>query len=411
VTVPQPLTVVTNWGAAGIPWLAGLIAAIAAIGFFYWRALQRARPLSPTSALVLAVAALVASWCLPVLFSSDVYAYAAYGEMARIGLNPYAHAPTNLDDPVVRAAQVQWVTAFPTCVYGPAFVEFARSLVSLLAPLGMLAQLDGFRLASSIALLLCVPLAGAAFGGDCTARRRATVALGLNPVVIWSAAEGHNDAQALVLVLAGFALVHRGFAALGAAVAALSALLKAPGIAAAIALGSVDRRARLGAIAGACAVLALGVPVVTVASKQLVAHGTYAPQASLQAIVAPLGPIVSFAAAALVSVLLLRKGVTILRWRNAEGWIWLALAAWVLIPNPYPWYSTWLVAAAAMAPRSRAGAVAILLSFTSLLRYVPDAIGTPAPLLGCALGVAAAMPLALLAVPGIMSDPHDPPND
>ena len=28
---------------------------------------------------------------VPVLFSSDVYAYAAYGEMARIGLNPVSY--------------------------------------------------------------------------------------------------------------------------------------------------------------------------------------------------------------------------------------------------------------------------------------------------------------------------------
>ena len=69
------------------------------------------------------------------------------------------------------------------------------------------------------------------------------------------------------------------------------------------------------------------------------------------------------------------------------------LAAWVLVPNPYPWYGLWLVALAGLAPRSRAGAVAILLSLTALLRYVPDAIAIPSPPIGVALGIAAALPL------------------
>ncbi len=79
-----------------------------------------------------------------------------------------------------------------------------------------------------------------------------------------------------------------------------------------------------------------------------------------------------------------------------EGWIWLGLAAWVLVPNPYPWYGIWLVAAAALEPRSRAAGAAILLSLVALLRYIPDAVATPAPALSAALGVLAALPLLLL---------------
>ena len=71
----------------------------------------------------------------------------------------------------------------------------------------------------------------------------------------------------------------------------------------------------------------------------------------------------------------------LLRCQQDEGWVWLGIAAWAVIPNPYPWYSLWLVAVAALSLRSRAAAVAIALSLTSVLRYVPDAAGAlPAPL-------------------------------
>lgn len=81
--------------------------------------------------------------------------------------------------------------------------------------------------------------------------------------------------------------------------------------------------------------------------------------------------------------------------RLDEGWIWLGIAAWVLVPNPYPWYGLWLVALAALAPHAPVGRGAILLSLTSVLRYIPDAAGTPHPPLSVALGIAAVLPLVV----------------
>jgi len=86
----------------------------------------------------------------------------------------------------------------------------------------------------------------------------------------------------------------------------------------------------------------------------------------------------------------------------------------MLIPNPYPWYGLWLLALAAMAPQSRAGRAAVLLSMTSLLRYAPDAIALPPAGAQVALGLLATLPLVTLlprrrlrfvARPVIMSDP------
>jgi hypothetical protein len=164
-------------------------------------------------------------------------------------------------------------------------------------------------------------------------------------------------------------------------------------VAAAIGLAIEQRGARIGALAGIAIAVALSSPMIAGVATQLAPHGTYAPQASLQAIFRPLGVFVSCAAAFVAGALLARRGVALLRRRFLEGWIWLGLAAWVLVPNPYPWYGLWLVALAGLAPRSRAGAVAILLSLTALLRYVPDAIAIPSPALAVALGITATLPL------------------
>jgi hypothetical protein len=399
----QPLHVATDWAAAGAVPLGALLATVAVAAFFYWRMLARTDALPLPIVLALSAAGLAIAWCAPVLFSSDVYAYAAYGEMARIGLNPYFPAPVPASDVVVRAAQLQWGNAFPICVYGPAFVGVARAIVTLVAPFGQLAQLQAFRVTACVAFLFCVVLAYAAYRGDRTARLRAAATIGLNPVAIWSVAEGHNDAIALLGVLAGFVLLRRGFFNVGAAVVALSGLIKPPGIAAAIALAAVERRARIGAILGVIIVLGLSFPLAAGIATQLAPHGTYAPQASLQAIVAPISPAAARGLALAVSALIAMRAVALLRRRETTGWIWLGLAAWVLLPNPYPWYALWLLALAALTPATLPAGVAILLSFSSLLRYVPDVIGTPSAPVAAALGIVATLPLLLVPFRRILS--------
>ncbi len=396
----QPLLVVTEWGARGAFPLGALLLTLAAAGFFYRRALARPASLSaPTVAAIVAVA-LAAAWCAPLLFSSDVYAYAAYGELARLGLNPYAHAPPWLNDPLLRDAAWQWrPLTFPICVYGPAFVALARAVVDALAPMGTLAQLNGLRVAASAALLLIVPLAYAAYGDDRAAKLRAAATIALNPPAIWCAVEGHNDAIALAIVVAGFAVARRGFFGTGAVIVAFSGLVKAPAALAAVAFAAVQRHARLGAAMGVALVAAFSLPLMFGVGTRLAPHGQYAPQASLAAIVAPWSPVAAIALAGAVGIALAVAAVRRLRCGDNAGWIWLGVGAWALVPNPYPWYGIWLVALAAMAPRSRAATVAILLSFTSLLRYVPDAIAVPGPVGTVALGIAASVPMLLL-LPG-----------
>ena len=392
-TVAQPIVVVTDWGEHAFGPLAVLIGFIALAGVLYWRMLARGDVFSLPALIALATLGLAAAWCAPVIFSSDVYAYAAYGELARLGLDPYVRVLHAGNDPLIANAAWQWSGSLPVCVYGPAFVALARSIVAATAPLGALAQLQALRLVASAAFLFCAPLAYAAFEGDRRARLRAAATLALNPVAIWCAAEGHNDALALAVVLAGIALVRKRLFPIGAAIVALSALIKPQGAAAAIALGASDRRARAGAAFGLAIVVVLWLPALAAIAKQVAPHGQYAPQASLQAVFAPLGAVPAIAVAAAVSIGLVVGGVRLLRGGRRDGWVFLGLAAWVLIPNPYPWYAIWLVALAAMAAHTKAWRVALLLSFSSVLRYLPDAIATPAPAGSVALGTLAALPL------------------
>jgi hypothetical protein len=411
----QPLVVVTEWGARGAVLLGLLLLVLGFAALIYRYVLARSRPPPFRATIAIAAAGLLAAFFSPILFSSDVYAYAAYGELARLGANPYAFAPSSLaKDALISAAAWQWSGTLPICVYGPAFVALAKAFVVLLAPLGMLAQLNGLRAAASVSFLLCGPLAFVAYTGSRSARLRSVATILLNPAAIWCAAEGHNDAIALCVVLAGFALVRRRLGAAGAFLAALAALIKLPGAAAAAGLSLVDRRARIGAIAGLAIAAAFSVPLFAGVATQLAPRGHYAPQASLQAVFAPLGLAIALPAAAVVATVLVAAGTRRLRREQPDGWVWVGLGAWMLVPNPYPWYGLWLLALAAIAPQSRGGRAAVLLSLTALLRYAPDAIAMPPAGPQVALGLLATLPLVALlprrrhrffARPVIMSDP------
>jgi hypothetical protein len=135
------------------------------------------------------------------------------------------------------------------------------------------------------------------------------------------------------------------------------------------------------------------------------AHGGYAPQASLQGLAfLLLAPMAGYAAARLAAIVLAScaaialgaVGGAHLRRRKLDGWALLALAAWLLIPNPYPWYGLWLTLAAGLAPASRAATVILWTIAGSLVRYVPDAAGMPPMWISAMLSAIAIIPYALL---------------
>ncbi|HKE38193.1 MAG TPA: hypothetical protein VKB39_12200, partial [Candidatus Baltobacteraceae bacterium] len=335
--------------------------------------------------------------------------YATYGELARLGANPYGHAPLPAGDPIFQAAIWQWGNPIPVCVYGPIFVGIAQAIVTALGAFGTAMQLDGLRAVAVLSLLSCVPLAFAAYPGTTFARSVAAFTIGLNPVAIWCAVEGHNDAIALAVVLAGLALARNGQPLAGAAVAALAGTVKIPGILGAVAGSMTGGRARIGALLGTITALVLSIPLLRAVTTELAPQGRFAPEASLEALVKPLAftvvhddaaaTVLTALVAAVAALACVTRGVARLRDGRTEGWISFALGAWLLIPNPYPWYSLWLLPLAAAAPNTRPAGVAIWLSLFSVLRYIPDAVGAPAPPAAAILGAVATLPYLALLVP------------
>jgi hypothetical protein len=141
--------------------------------------------------------------------------------------------------------------------------------------------------------------------------------------------------------------------------------------------------------------LVLSYPLIRALVTDTAPGGHYAPQASLQAIFGAY-PILAAVAALAACALLVRAAIVRLRRGEPAGWVYLALALWVLVPNPYPWYALWLVAVAALAPGTRVAAASLLLSLASLLRYVPDAIAAPNEPVAVLLGIVAMLPFAVL---------------
>jgi hypothetical protein len=392
VDLAQPIPVATNWGGTGL--LAWIVLALTLIlaGGVYLQVLRA--PKAPTLAATLASAALAMAagfvW-LP-LFSSDVYAYAAYGEMARLGLDPYVHHAL-LRDPIVADARWQWSGTLPICVYGAAFVAIARAAVSVAHGLGVTAILETLRLVAVLSLLAAAPLA-AAIPDDAERGRRAAFFIVCNPLVLWAAIEGHNDTLMLAAVLGGITLMRR-FPAAGAATVALGATIKFPALVAAfgaVAHRIAERRnafsALAGALAGAAIVAASSGPLLHGVRTTLAPHAVYHPMASVQA----LGPVVSILAGIAVLWRVRTFGSTIDRWCT------VALALWIAIPNPYPWYALWIVPLAAFARDARVTGATLLVAAAALLRYLPDAVGLPGTATGISLGLlalAAYVPLFL----------------
>ena len=413
VDVAQPLAVATNWNAYGAWNVALLALTLLAAAIAYVAVLRAPEPPSLRASLAIAGVSLATLWWYVPLFSSDLYAYAAYGEMSRLRIDPYHRALLPHANALIDAARWQWSGAIPLCVYGAGFVAIARLLVTLVAPLGIVAQLDAFRILSACALLLAGALL-AHVGGDARRGRVAAAALLLNPVALWSANEGHNDTILIAIVLAGIVLIRRA-PLVGAMLAALGALVKAPAFVAASALACdglimhvpTRRRLVLGAAIGATIAAAASRAWFDGVGGGVLPHGVYAPLASAHALPVafahlviadtPVANAVGVVLAATWVLALVAAASKRLRARDRDGWMLLAFALWIAIPNPYPWYTLWLLPLVAFIRDPRLVTALIALSFVSLARYVPDAVGTPTTLGNLGLSIVAALPpLAVL---------------
>ncbi len=180
------------------------------------------------------VGVIASVWALPFLLgpplgSRDVYAYAAQGRMAEVGIDVYLNGPGVLgSDPVLEAMDPIYLHA--PVVYGPVFVTLS-SLVSSLTT-GPVASVLTFRMFAVLGLLVAaigVFDIAKGFGQDPADALVLSVA---NPVILLHLVSGaHNEAVMLGFLVAGVALGRRArWRWLGIALCAVGAAIKIPAI-------------------------------------------------------------------------------------------------------------------------------------------------------------------------------------
>ncbi len=403
VDFAQPVPVATAWGAYGSLSLGMLLVTLVAAFAAYAALLRRPPPVRVTIATA-AAACCFAAWFTP-LFSSDIYAYAAYGEMARIGLNPYAHAALPASNPTFAAAVWQW-PQLPVCVYGESFVAIARGIASLFADASVAWELNAFRMLATFSLLACAVLC-AGLQKRTRNARFAAVFLGCNPVVLWSAIEGHNDALAIAVAMAAL-FIGRRSASLASIAAAVAVSIKLPAIAvfAVTIVRSISHRAR--GVAASCIAAAIVAAAYarwfSAVLSTIAPHGHFIPFASVAAVpwsaatwIVPQSPAFAATLTALtVTAVALAVALHARTYTGLNRLLAIALALWVLVPNPYPWYGIWIVALAAFASDPKLRLTALAVTAIALLRYVPDAVAVPSLALNLAGGVLATSPYAAI---------------
>jgi alpha-1,6-mannosyltransferase len=326
---------------------------------------QRHRVIAIVAACALA---LVAAYGFRFIFSSDAYAYAAYGGLAATGADPYVHRTF----PPAQLVNADWTAtigfewpSLPACIYGPAFVALAQAVVvathfDLAHALVALRVLEMAAFVCAIALAaILVPQRGALLAA----------AIGLNPVVISTVADGHNDALILLIAALAVLIAYRR-PELGGFIAGLSATLKATGAAVALALAYASGNRRflgfvVAGIAAALVVQLIGTRLAggyqTAAATDFVGTGAAAVAMGLRGLLA--------------LALALRTLYCAGRGRRAAALAAGALLIWALYPQNYPWYGVWLLPLAAFTLEQREGRVLVALTFTSTLRYLSDAYG------------------------------------
>jgi hypothetical protein len=359
--------------------------------------------------LAVAALALACALAVPLRLSADVWAYAAYGGLLAHGADPWAHAYRAADvapfaDPLLQAAVRAWDGSLPRDVYGPLFTGGSALVVAATRPFGPGAAVFALRLLAAGGLLACIALAG-------RTRPRLAPLLAYHPVVLWSAAEGHNDVFWLALVLlADRAAGARAYFGTLIAAAAVKAVAIVPLVAAVVRL---PPRRRAGAAAVALGVLAVAyAPLLWSVVAHGLDRGGGPPRVSLLHAAAlgawshsavPLAVGVVLAVAAVAAVI---RAV-----RGGELVAGAALAGWLALPAPEPWYALWLLPVVALAGPTPAGRALLAASFTGLAGYVQDAVpGTalaePALLGGTMLALYAVPLLIALAQPAHQPQPQ-----
>jgi len=381
----QPFAVVTGWGHSGIAaWLLYAVT-MAIAGLCYLAAIRKARRrrIARWALVATVFASLLAAFAFRFAFSSDAYAYAAYGALAASSENPYVphtFPPAQLVDGAwTSAIGFEW-PSLPACVYGPLFVELARGIViaahfDLPHVVFTLRMLEIVAFTAAIALLPDMLLA---------------VIVGLNPVVLSTVAEGHNDALLLLVLVAAYLLAQKRRTG-GGLLAGLSSLIKATGGVVALGLAAAlgSRRFFRGALAGVAIAMMMQLAVTRLA-------GGYRPWVATDFVGTREAAIAIVLRGAIALVFVVWALHCAGRGARIRALAAAAMAVWALYPNDYPWYGVWLLPLAALTLDEPEGPALLALTFCSVLRYLSDVYGF-APAAPWLEVIVVAVPLCVLA--------------
>lgn len=333
--------------------------------------ITRARPRTPLRPLVV----ILVAWSAPILlmapmFSRDVYAYAATGQLVARGINPYTHGPSALvGGPFLSLVDPLW--RHSVSPYGPAWDRLSAWIVDLSGH-EVVGSVVGFRLVALVGVGLLawgVPMLARSIGRDGAGAFALAV---LNPLVLLDLLGGaHNDALMLGLLVAACALARRNHVVIGLVLCALAAEVKVPALIGAAFIGwwwagtDARWRTRLGRVA--LAVLFTAGLMAAISAISALGWGWVRGLSNSGSVVSWLDPataaglalghaasalgyaghsgafvhgarLAALGLAAVISLsLLVRSG----RVGAVEALGWSLLAFVVLGPVVWPWYETW----------------------------------------------------------------------
>ncbi|HEV2261078.1 MAG TPA: hypothetical protein VGR69_02170, partial [Candidatus Rubrimentiphilum sp.] len=162
-------------------------------------------------------------------------------------------------------------------------------------------------------------------------------------------------------------------------------LVKLPGLIAAIFAAWIVRKEPakvLQIVAGTALGLAISVavmvPMIASVRSHIVGEGRYFPQFSLQYMLTLIAsPTFTIAVTAIIVILLAALALVQASKNSLVAPATLAVALWIALPNPWPWYALWILPLAFVAWDVPASWALVALTLCTVARYLSDATVTP----------------------------------